>query len=1710
MNEGKTKKLSLKAIFICVLACVFVAAACVIAYAELSKTPALQIKVTDRDGVQRTIMSWYYDEESGIYYDENGKSLEELGLIDSACTQDSPYYYSGIWKEANNAVACATAVSGVRVSALLDYCCSIDETAKSIIETKSSSVELRFKGSEIVGTQTSAWDTYGGIDEWSKTRYYNKDSYTNAKAGVEVPTILALKSALEKNTSEPPAASQATETGIRLLQGQLGTVTSLATATEYRNMTMWADKTLTHRNEGTCNNVSVIEITPTYYPVRVAGGKIVEGAEEGEDGYASKVVGATIIPDDYYFSSLADMQYSFNVELENTYDLHSVYFNGKQIQADSVTDNIYHFTVKAEAIDTGNKLVVNTRRNEGEQGTLYLDDVEGASFSVKSGGVSLSNGSAIEEGMTLEFSCKLNEGYSFLNYTVNGQDWKNDDSYVVTAADVAAQTSLHVGLKLEAKKVTLHIEKEAANLAGLSTEPTTDCEFYVTYKDANTGETVQVSDGDLVPVGSELNIDAKAPKGFYVANNGLQLKYYKKEKLCAKYINPLNLPDGAASGTEKYNRERVATYKLTAEDSTYDNTELFLRMSINPQNFDITNVTGESQQGSLKIYASRGFQTRQFGENGTDTRIRTVDIGSNVELSAVPAAGYEVDYFYYKVANSSKLDGTEEEHKLDVNYSTDDYQASIKIDPAQLDDEGNYWFIGCIFKESSAQQTINIAQPQHGKISITCGDAPVESGVKLPVSSILKFKTECDTGYILDSYEVKAIASDGTQYLCKVASGNDYVVKSGYDQYAGKNVNQKGRACGSTYQLVQGFDSVEITPVFRERKSLTIKAITAADAHAGGFDYKLIRSGIAKNAQGEYEDVTDQVVFDSAADSTEDAQNLVVYEGNTLSAKVTLLDGINPADSSQEFIDTYSVLFKTAADKYGNETITLTGDEADITLNIARDTQYITWDNDADISWYSSDEQEFTLTTPQQLAGFAKLVNAGNSFKGKKVCLGADIDMCGNIENYPRLYISIGNVDAPFEGTFDGFNHSVTFYDKNGTSGQTSRANATTPNFGLFGYANGAAISNVIIKGIVKRYYVNNDTRGCGGIVGSMNGGSVTNCINEAEIATTMPNVGGIVGAIVGGEAYISKCINKGKVYYYPKTSTIVAQQYFGGIVGLIDDAYKDTVENCINYGDVLYCGSYSGGICGGINDKGNIDQVSFINSYCTGSVFGGTGIGGIVGNVRSYNSRTSIDGVAGVKITSCYFSGTLTSASENQGGEFVGGAIGNDGLYIPIEITKSYYLKGNGIQVTYWVGPTTAAAEYSPVSAGLSGLSDYETWNISAQSVAECSLDVLKTKSADLGSAYATDTYGVNNESNNTPILTWQNPGASSVFCQACKNGKISVANSTYEQGETVSIEVNPSSGYRMSSIKAMDYDGNEVKLECEQEGARYSFVMPKSTVILSATFAKIYNISLGEDIQNGTLEPQVADAIAGQVVTVNVKPKDYCVLNTIECVSSNAQDIELTTIEDGLTYSFVMPQDDVTLAATFEKVFSVIVKSADNGSIAINRNGAREGNIIRITAIPNSGYVLDSLKIVDMKNNKYTAQEQADGTYTFEMPASSVQITPSFAKEQVNPVPTPTPVAKVSVAKVKLKFAKSLKKAKLTLKWKKISGINGYQIYYKQAGKKAKYKKVKASSKKKILVKLKKGKKYNVKIRAYKVQGGKTYFGKWSNAKKAKIKKK
>lgn len=95
----------------------------------------------------------------------------------------------------------------------------------------------------------------------------------------------------------------------------------------------------------------------------------------------------------------------------------------------------------------------------------------------------------------------------------------------------------------------------------------------------------------------------------------------------------------------------------------------------------------------------------------------------------------------------------------------------------------------------------------------------------------------------------------------------------------------------------------------------------------------------------------------------------------------------------------------------------------------------------------------------------------------------------------------------------------------------------------------------------------------------------------------------------------------------------------------------------------------------------------------------------------------------------------------------------------------------------------------------------------------------------------------------------------------------------------------------------------------------------------------------------------------------------------------------------------------------------------------------------------------------------------------------------------------------AKVKATKITGLKVKAGKK-KMTVIWKKNAKVfGGYQIRYK-VGKKTKTIKIKkASIAKKVIKKLKSKKKYTVKVRGFKKVNGALVYGKWSAAKKAKI---
>ncbi len=101
------------------------------------------------------------------------------------------------------------------------------------------------------------------------------------------------------------------------------------------------------------------------------------------------------------------------------------------------------------------------------------------------------------------------------------------------------------------------------------------------------------------------------------------------------------------------------------------------------------------------------------------------------------------------------------------------------------------------------------------------------------------------------------------------------------------------------------------------------------------------------------------------------------------------------------------------------------------------------------------------------------------------------------------------------------------------------------------------------------------------------------------------------------------------------------------------------------------------------------------------------------------------------------------------------------------------------------------------------------------------------------------------------------------------------------------------------------------------------------------------------------------------------------------------------------------------------------------------------------------------------------------------------------------------------VNLPQINMNSVKNKKGKKVIVKWGENTGFSGYEVQYSLGkkfpkGKKTKTKTVKSAKKTSLTIKkLQKGKTYYVRVRAYTLDGTKKVYGKWSKAKKVKIKK-
>lgn len=271
--------------------------------------------------------------------------------------------------------------------------------------------------------------------------------------------------------------------------------------------------------------------------------------------------------------------------------------------------------------------------------------------------------------------------------------------------------------------------------------------------------------------------------------------------------------------------------------------------------------------------------------------------------------------------------------------------------------------------------------------------------------------------------------------------------------------------------------------------------------------------------------------------------------------------------------------------------------------------------------WFTGEATEYTLTTPEQLAGVAVIVNEGGSdFSGITLKLGNDIDLSG------KIWTAIGNgtrrtaaaADHYFMGTLDGQSHEI--------KGMDVTRNEENYGAGLFG-----AVKNVTVKDVAVYGKAANSKDSAAGIAAIVLGegtSSFTNC--KSYVAVSGSAVGGIISRAYGtGTVTITGCENYGVI-------TAASNGKGGGIACINTSTFY--IENCKNFAEVTGGIGGTGGILGYGNDKVHITGCT--NSGAIGT-FADYYAGGIIGYATSGADST---------IANCTNSGAI-KALLNAGG---------------------------------------------------------------------------------------------------------------------------------------------------------------------------------------------------------------------------------------------------------------------------------------------------------------------------------------------------------------------------------------------------------------------------------------------------------------------------
>lgn len=267
--------------------------------------------------------------------------------------------------------------------------------------------------------------------------------------------------------------------------------------------------------------------------------------------------------------------------------------------------------------------------------------------------------------------------------------------------------------------------------------------------------------------------------------------------------------------------------------------------------------------------------------------------------------------------------------------------------------------------------------------------------------------------------------------------------------------------------------------------------------------------------------------------------------------------------------------------------------------------------------------------------------------------------------------------------------------------------------------------------------------------------------------------------------------------------------------------------------------------------------------------------------------------------------------------------------------------------------------------------------------------------------------------------------PTTYTVTTSSSVGGSVTATPSTgLSSGDTVTVTVQPYDGYYLKSLTVGSADvTNLVTWDWYWNWyygrtGTYSFAVTGNTSVV-ATFdtwydgdiACIYdgrfgNVSLNVWSQALDRFVPYTSASKGDLVQVIVEPYNGYAMNSLSISERNywgsSVDYWQSWKHDNVYY-FYMPDSDVNLYVDFTEAVSehiVYVDKAANGLLKADTTWAADGQIVYVTATPDTGYVLSSLFVKTAKGDQLKVYEaKKAGVYYFYMPDQYVTVSAYFA---------------------------------------------------------------------------------------------------------------